>query len=92
MTAADHAGDPDCAKALERMFVFLDHEMAEDDYDKIRHHLNECGPCLEKYDLEMMVKTLVARSCRCEPAPLSLRQKIMTRIKQVQVEISPPPS
>lgn len=79
--------DEDCAKALEKVFLFLDNEMDEEDCDAIRHHLDACEPCLEKYDLEVMVKSLVARSCGCEPAPEDLRRKVLMRIQQVQTEI-----
>lgn len=89
MTADDRAAhDPECARALEKVFLFLDNEMDEEDCDKIRHHLDECEPCLEKYDLEVMVRTVVARSCGCEQAPDALRQKVLTRIQQVRIEIS----
>ncbi len=76
----------DCSEILERMFVFIDHELDGADYTKIQHHLDECGPCLQKYDLERTVKALVARSCS-EHAPETLRDKVLLRIRQVQVEI-----
>lgn len=88
MTTGDKEHDAECAEALEKVFLFLDNEMDEEDADKIRHHLDECEPCLEKYDLEVMVRSLVARSCACEPAPSELRQKVLTRIRQVQIEIT----
>lgn len=88
MTTGESAhDDAECAKALEKVFLFLDNEMDEEDCDKIRHHLDECEPCLEKYDLEVMVRGLVARSCACEQAPSELRHKVMSRIREVQTEI-----
>lgn len=83
-------GDPhdaDCAAALERMFDFIDRELAEADREQIQRHLDECAPCLDEYDLERLVKTLVARSC-AEHAPEELKLKVLLRIRQVQVEIS----
>ena len=55
---------------------------------KIREHLDECGPCLRQYGLDQAVKALVARSCGCELAPEDLRAKVLTRIREVRVEIS----
>ena len=49
-------------------------------------HLDTCNPCLEKYDLQRTVKSVVARSCT-EAAPDELRQRVLFRIRQVQVEI-----
>jgi mycothiol system anti-sigma-R factor len=79
--------DPECADALERMFLFLDHEMDEADCARIRQHLADCEPCLEKYDLEGMVKSLVNRACGCDKPPEDLRTKVQSRIRQVQVEL-----
>lgn len=79
--------DKDCSEVLERVFFFIDNEMAQADCSEIQQHLDECGPCLEKYDLERTVKSLVARSCS-EHAPESLRDKVLLRIRQVQVEIT----
>ena len=79
--------DQDCSEVLQRMFFFIDNEMADADCAEIQHHLDECAPCLQKYDLERTVKALVARSCS-EHAPETLREKVLLRIRQVQVEIT----
>ena len=79
--------DKDCSEVLERMFFFIDNEMANADKGEIQMHLDECAPCLQKYDLERTVKALVARSCS-EHAPEGLREKVLTRIREVHVEIT----
>jgi len=78
---------PDCAKALERLEFFIDHELASADFDQIRKHLADCGPCLEIHDLEQAVKALIARSCT-EHAPETLRERVLVRIREVHVSIS----
>ena len=70
----------DCSEILERVFFFIDNELPNADCSEIQHHLEECGPCLAKYDLERTVKTLVARSCS-EHAPETLRDKVLLRIR-----------
>jgi mycothiol system anti-sigma-R factor len=79
--------DNDCANALARMFAFIDHELAEADKGEIERHLDECAPCLSKYDLERTVKALVARSCT-EHAPETLRDRVLVRIREVHYRIS----
>jgi mycothiol system anti-sigma-R factor len=69
---------------LERLYEFIDQELDEAYWAKLRHHLDECGPCLSRVDLERLVKTLVARSC-CEQAPVELRQRVLFSIRQVQM-------
>ena len=81
------AGGKDCSEVLGRVFFFLDNELDQADCNDIQRHLDECGPCLAKYNLERTVKSLVARSCT-EVAPDGLRQRVLMSIKQVSVRIS----
>ena len=55
--------DKDCSEVLERVFFFIDNELPNADHSEIQQHLDECAPCLRKYDLERTVKMLVRRSC-----------------------------
>jgi mycothiol system anti-sigma-R factor len=83
-------GDPHkvpCTQVLDQLYAYLDHEISDADCEEIRHHLDECGPCLKEYGLEEVVKKLVAKHCACDPAPLDLRAKVLVRIRQVQAEI-----
>ncbi|PVG83297.1 mycothiol system anti-sigma-R factor [Nocardioides gansuensis] len=83
-----HQHDPeDCADYLERIVYLLDNELDEADCALVRRHLDECGPCLEKYDLERTVKAVVHRSCG-ESAPESLRERVRVQIRAVQVRIT----
>ena len=77
----------DCSEVLSRVFFFIDNELDQADCSEIQQHLDECGPCLARYDLERTVKTLVARSCT-EVAPDGLRQRVKLSIRQVQIQIS----
>lgn len=83
----DHSGDQ-CADYLERIVYFLDNELDEADCSAVQLHLDECGPCLEKYDLQRTVKAVVHRSCSSDLAPTELRQRVMVRIREVQVRIT----
>jgi mycothiol system anti-sigma-R factor len=76
----------ECADFLEQIVYFLDNELDTADCAAVRVHLDTCNPCLEKYDLQRTVKSLVARSCS-EAAPADLRARVMMRVQQVQVEI-----
>jgi mycothiol system anti-sigma-R factor len=83
-------GDPhevDCSDVLEQVYLYLDGEIADSDCARIRQHLDECAPCLREFGIEQEVKALVARSCGCDVAPETLRQKVMLRIQSVRIEI-----
>ena len=93
MTEHTHAdtgvppGDEDCAEYLERIVYFLDNELDAADCAAVRVHLDTCNPCLERYDLQRTVKSIVARSCS-EAAPAELRERVLFRIREVQVRIT----
>ena len=77
----------DCADYLERIVFLIDNELDEGDCSEVRRHLEECGPCLHKYDLERTVKQVVARSCS-ERAPDGLRERVLVELRAVQVRIT----
>jgi mycothiol system anti-sigma-R factor len=83
-------GDPHatpCSEVLDAVYVYLDGEQDATSRETIRLHLDECAPCLRQYGLEQAVKSLVARCCGNEPAPLALRERVLMKIQQVRVEI-----
>ncbi len=82
----DEVSATDCADFLERIVYFIDNELDEADCSEVRVHLDTCNPCLEKYDLQRTVKSVVARSCS-EAAPTELRERVMLRLREVQVQI-----
>ncbi len=81
--------DVDCAEVLQRVYLYIDRELDEGTltYEQIQHHLDDCGPCLTSFDIDRVVKALVARSCR-DQAPAELRARVITRIRELRIEIS----
>ena len=65
---------------LERVYEFLDNEIDAASGDAIRHHLAICEPCLDRFDVEQAVKSLVPRRCGGDVAPSHLRTKIVTQL------------
>ncbi len=53
---SSHAGSDesydDCEHVLERVYEFLDNELDSASGDAIRHHLAQCEPCLDRFDVE----------------------------------------
>jgi len=78
---------PDCEKALENLYLFIDREIDTASGAEIQTHIDECTSCLSQFDLERVVKTLVSRSCS-EVAPDPLREKVLMSIRTVQVQIT----
>ncbi|HLT62603.1 MAG TPA: mycothiol system anti-sigma-R factor [Microlunatus sp.] len=77
------SADQDCEQVLARVYEFLDHELDDASGDAIRKHLAACEPCLEHFDLEQAVKTLVSRCCGNDKAPEQLREKVLRKISEL---------
>jgi len=83
-------GEPhevDCREILAEVYFYLDLECADDRRKTIRHHLDECVPCLREYGIEQEVKALVARCCGSETAPLHLRERLKVRLDELVVDV-----
>jgi len=75
-------------EVLARVYEYIDGEIGSKDGDLVKHHLDECGPCLREFGIEEEVKIVVKRSCS-DPAPEALRAKVLMRIRQVQRDLAP---
>ena len=82
-------GEPhetDCREVLAEVYLYLDLECGDDRRHLIRHHLDECSPCLREYGIEREVKALVARCCGNETAPTELRERLRVRLAELVFE------
>lgn len=90
---SDHTGSgeslqsEDCTLVLARVYEFLDHEIETADSDQIRAHLAACEPCLEAFDAEQALKSLIQRRCGGDQAPDHLRLRVMAKITATQIRI-----
>lgn len=78
-----HGGDEPhehdaCVAALSRIQEFLHHELDEDAADIIREHLQACESCLDTYDAEAAIATLIKRALPAHACPDSLRMRVMS--------------
>jgi mycothiol system anti-sigma-R factor len=81
-------GGMDCDEVLADVYLYLDDESDPEVRQRIRTHLDDCGPCLRQFGLEQDVKSLVARCCGGDVAPDSLKSRIRTRLTEVVIETS----
>jgi mycothiol system anti-sigma-R factor len=76
-----------CEQVMERMYEFLDNELDTASGDAIRHHLAACEPCLDRFDVEQAVRTLVRHHCGGEVAPTHLRNRIVTQLTVIRLSL-----
>jgi mycothiol system anti-sigma-R factor len=71
-----------CKETLKRAYLFIDGEvLTEEERRDIREHLEECYPCLERYDVEREVTVLIAR-LKSTACPEKLRNRIESLIEE----------
>ena len=88
----EHGGqadaDADCEEALVALYTFLDGELTEARRIEIRHHLDDCSPCLEVYDFEAELRMVIRQRCQ-DQVPESLRQRVADRLAAIETEHHP---
>ena len=75
----------DCSAVIADLWVMLDNECDSLSRERLRHHLEHCGTCLEHYGIEEQIKLLIGRKCGGEKAPEALRQRLVMEIRRTEV-------
>ncbi len=65
----------DCTETLRELYQYLDGELTDDDRVHIQAHLDDCSPCLERFDFEAELLMVVRNRC-IERVPESLRNRV----------------
>ena len=76
-----------CDEALNLLYDYVDKEVSEIDAKQIRQHLDKCGHCLERYNLEENVNELlkekVVNCCQSTPKVEELKAKILDKLDEI---------
>ena len=73
--------ETDCRAVLERLYLYLDGEIAVEEVTVIQIHLEDCNGCLHRYDFERDFKLLIQRKCREGSVPGDLADRIRANIR-----------
>lgn len=79
----------DCRDAIEELYTFLDGELTDERRVAIRGHLDDCHSCLEAFDFEAELRSVVAHHCR-ETVPEALKVRIAGLIEGSDPSTSDP--
>jgi len=80
--------DVDCNETIERLYTYLDGELTDERRGEIKHHLDDCPPCLDAFDFEAELRQVVADRCK-DRVPDSLRQRIHEALLQAERDRHP---
>lgn len=72
----------DCSAVIADVWLVLDNECDHASRERLQHHLDSCGSCLEAYGIEEQIKSLLSRKCGGERAPDTLRQRLSIEIRK----------
>lgn len=78
----------DCDDTVERLNLYLDRELSDDDVEQVREHLSDCPPCERIFDFQAEVKRLVRKECCSDDAPARLREWV----RNLRAKDSPRPA
>ncbi len=70
-----------CEEAAKRLYEYLDRELPQADYDKIKIHLELCRKCCHKFDFEEILRSILRNKSRTEKLPSLLRERILKEIE-----------
>ena len=71
----------DCTDCLERLYSYLDRELAPAEVTEVRAHLDDCGGCDDSFVLEQRFLARVRDCCQEDVAPTELRTRIVARLR-----------
>jgi mycothiol system anti-sigma-R factor len=61
--------EADCRAILERLYLWIDGEIAGIECSQIEVHVRDCADCLQHAEFERAVKLVVKRKCGNERLP-----------------------
>lgn len=65
-----------CREAVEKLYIYLDRQLSEEEAQEVRHHLARCPHCEDHFRFEEGVLSLVHRVCREVVTPSDLRDRV----------------
>lgn len=72
--------ETDCRSVLERLYLYLDGEIAPEDGTDIGRHIRDCLPCQDHADFEQQFKELVRRKVCKEEVPSDLLSRVRANL------------
>jgi len=73
-----------CEEAVKKLFEYIDKELDGATQAQIDKHLDICTLCCDRFEFEQKLKGIIQKSCFNEKAPPILKQKIQSRLEELQ--------
>ncbi len=73
----------DCNETLRHVMMALDGELTQAEEKAFLVHINQCSPCLEKYEIEKSFKKFLTEKLCRHHVPPQLIEQIKSRISGI---------
>ncbi|HEX9774256.1 MAG TPA: mycothiol system anti-sigma-R factor [Actinomycetota bacterium] len=74
--------EADCSTLIEKLYVFLDAEIGDEERAALQAHIERCVPCHGLVDFERDFKAFVRRRCG-ERAPKGLAERLRAKLNEL---------
>lgn len=71
----------DCLQSKKRVHEYLKNELTESEMDAITAHVAGCEQCESDYDFEVLLNSVIQRSCN-EAPPEELAERVLAKIRE----------
>jgi anti-sigma factor (TIGR02949 family) len=72
----------ECHEAMEKLFEFLDRELAPGEHEEVARHFEVCARCYPALTFERSFREALLRSQEGEATPPELRSKVIQVLQQ----------
>jgi mycothiol system anti-sigma-R factor len=71
----------DCQALLEKLYVFVDAELGEEECAALQRHVDACAGCMGHVEFERAFKEFVKRRCGGDPIPEGLADRVRASVR-----------
>ncbi len=72
----------ECQEAEEKLHVYLDRELSDQEAAIVRRHLDACPNCRARFRFSDRLRRLIAQVAQDESSPYDLRHRIHMRLQE----------
>ncbi|HUU46013.1 MAG TPA: zf-HC2 domain-containing protein [Acidobacteriota bacterium] len=83
---------PDCRVVLAKLYEYLDNELAPAEREKIAAHLEQCRPCLSRFELEGLFQEYVIARAPRPQARAEFKERVLARLAEERAADEAPQS
>lgn len=73
-----------CEKTVDQLYEYLDNELDEKSYTKIKQHLNTCNICCGKFEFEQSLKNIIKAKSQIHKIPENVKENIVNQLSARQ--------